>query len=48
MRPLIRAQLVDLRGGIEAASRRIGHRVSEAHLEDLIIRIDAILEAQEG
>jgi len=47
-RPLIRAQLVDLRGDVEAASRRIGHRVSKAHLEDLIIRIDAILEAQEG
>jgi hypothetical protein len=48
MRPLIRAQLVDLRADIEAASRRMGHRVSEAHLEDLIIRIEGILEAQEG
>ncbi|MDA0328071.1 MAG: zinc-dependent metalloprotease [Gemmatimonadetes bacterium] len=48
VRPLIRAQLVGLRTEIEAASRRVSHRVTEAHLEDLLTRIDAVLDAQEG
>ena len=47
IRPLIRAQLVDLRGEVEAAERRIRHRVSTAHLADILTRIDASLEAQE-
>jgi len=48
MRPLIRSQLVDLRDDIERAARRISHRVSTAHLADLLTRIDAILEAEGG
>ncbi len=47
-RPLIRAQLVELRDDIAGAERRIRHRVSEAHLADLLVRIDAILAVQEG
>ena len=47
IRPLIRAQLLDLREKVETAERRIRHRVSAAHLADLIVRIDAALEAQE-
>lgn len=48
MRPLLRAQLQSLRDDVEGAARRIRHRVSEAHLEDALVRIDAILEANEG
>ena len=47
MRPLIRAQLVDLRSGVEDAARRIRHRVSNVHLADVLVRIDRILEAEE-
>ena len=47
IRPLIRAQLLDLRGKVVTAERRIRHRVSAAHLADVIVRIDAALEAQE-
>ena len=47
-RPLIRVQLVELRDDIAGAERRIRHRVSEAHLADLLVRIDAILAVQEG
>jgi len=47
MRPLIRAQLVDLRTDVEGASRRIRHRVTNAHLADLLVRIDAILQGEE-
>ncbi|MDC0160958.1 zinc-dependent metalloprotease [Gemmatimonadales bacterium] len=47
IRPLIRAQLLDLREKVETAERRIRHRVSAAHLADVIVRIDAALEAQE-
>ncbi|MEM7417826.1 MAG: zinc-dependent metalloprotease [Gemmatimonadota bacterium] len=48
MRPLLRAQLRALRSDVESASRRIRHRVSEAHLEDALVRIDAILDPGEG
>ena len=47
IRPLIRAQLVDLRNEVESAERRIEHRVTTAHLADILTRIDAALEAQE-
>lgn len=47
IRPLIRAQLVDLREDTEAASRRIRHRVTAAHLADVLSRIDDALEARE-
>ena len=48
IRPLVRAQLLELRDDAEAAERRIDHRVSSAHLADVLARIDAILEATEG
>jgi hypothetical protein len=44
VRPLLRAQLRDLRVDVERASRRVRHRVSRAHLQDVVERIDAILE----
>jgi hypothetical protein len=47
VRPLVRAQLVSLREDVERAARRIRHRVSRAHLRDILVRIDAILEAEE-
>jgi uncharacterized protein DUF4953/uncharacterized protein DUF5117/uncharacterized protein DUF5118 len=43
IRPLIRAQLTDLRDDVESADRRIRHRVTSAHLADALVRIDAIL-----
>ena len=43
IRPLIRAQLTDLSDHVESAERRIHHRVSSAHLADIIARIDVIL-----
>lgn len=48
IRPIIRAQLGDLRDDAESAARRIRHRVTVAHLKDVVARIDAILEATEG
>ncbi len=48
IRPLVRAQLTELRSEVERAERRIRHRVSEAHLLDVISRIDAILEGDRG
>ena len=47
VRPLVRAQLVDLKADVDRAARRIRHRVTRAHLQDIIVRIDAILEAEE-
>ena len=45
IRPLVREQLSTLR---DAVSRRLNrgmaHRVTEAHLEDVLVRIDAILD----
>jgi hypothetical protein len=47
VRPLVRAQLVELKDDVESAARRIRHRLTRAHLEDIVVRIDAILEAEE-
>jgi hypothetical protein len=47
VRPLIRAQLNELQEDVQSASRRIDHRVSSAHLEDILARIEVALEAQE-
>ena len=47
-RPFIREQLGELRREVEAGQRRIRHRVTLAHLNDVLARIDAILEPQEG
>jgi len=44
IRPLVRAQLTELRSEVERAERRIRHRVMGAHLMDVVSRIDAILE----
>lgn len=46
IRPLLRAQLVALKADVEGAERRIRHRVSDAHLADVIVRIDTILDAE--
>ncbi len=46
IRPLLRAQLIGLRREVDTAVRRIRHRVTRAHLEDVLIRIDGILEAK--
>jgi hypothetical protein len=46
VRPLLRAQLVELRRGAEQASRRVGDRVTRAHFADVVDRIDAILEGK--
>ena len=48
VRPLLRAQLRELRTDMERASRRIRHRVTRAHLLDVLDRIDAILDGDEG
>jgi hypothetical protein len=47
VRPLARAQLSELRVEVEEASRAISHRVSRAHLQDVLVRIDEILTAGE-
>jgi hypothetical protein len=44
IRPLVRAQLRALRGGAQAAAGRVSDRVTRAHLEDVVARIDGILE----
>lgn len=46
VRPLLRSQLRELRTDVERASRRVRHRVSRAHLLDVVERIDAILEGE--
>lgn len=46
VRPLVRAQLESLRDEAERAARRIRHRLTRAHLQDVVERIDAILEAE--
>jgi hypothetical protein len=48
IRPLLRAQLHDLREDVERATRRIRHRVTAAHLADVLERIDVILEGARG
>jgi len=45
-RPLLRAQLVELRRGAEQASQRVRDRVTRAHFADVVERIDAILEGK--
>lgn len=44
IRPLVRAQLRALRSDAQGAARRIRHRVTRAHLEDVVDRIDALLD----
>ncbi|MEE2897928.1 MAG: zinc-dependent metalloprotease [Gemmatimonadota bacterium] len=48
IRPLVRAQLSELRTQVERAESRIQHRLTEAHLMDVITRIDAILKGDGG
>lgn len=47
VRPLVRSQLVELKADVERAARRIRHRMTRAHLQDIVVRIDSILEAEE-
>jgi hypothetical protein len=47
IRPLLRAQLAELRGDVDRATRRIRHRVTRAHLQDALERIDGILDADD-
>jgi hypothetical protein len=46
VRPLLRAQLVELRRSADQASRRVGDRLTRAHFGDVVERIDAILEGK--
>jgi hypothetical protein len=48
IRPLVRDQLELLRDDVERAARRIRHRVTDAHLADVMDRIDGLLETREG
>jgi len=47
IRPLLRAQLSALRADVERASRRIRHAATRAHLQDVLARIDRVLEGDE-
>jgi hypothetical protein len=47
VRPLVRALLLDLRADVEGAARGTRHRLTQAHLQDVMVRIDAILESKE-
>jgi hypothetical protein len=48
IRPLARAQLAALRTAAQRAAGRTGDRVTRAHLEDAVARIDRILEGRNG
>ena len=47
IRPLVRAQLGELRAQVESAARRTTDEVTRYHLEDLGFRIDAVLEGDD-
>lgn len=44
IRPLIRAQLLELRTDSERGARRVRHRATRAHLLDVVARIDHVLD----
>jgi hypothetical protein len=46
IRPLVRAELVDLRAAADRASSRVSDRTARAHLGDVVERIRVILEAE--
>jgi len=46
VRPLIRAELSTLRGQAERGARRIRHRLTRAHLNDVVARIHRILSGE--
>lgn len=46
VRPLLRAQLVEIRRGAQQASARVRDRVTRAHFADVVERIDDILEGK--
>ena len=48
IRPLLRDQLTLLRDEVRSAERRIRHRVSDAHLADVLARIDDLLGEDGG
>ncbi len=45
IRPLVRDRLRRLRADVRAAATRTGDRMTRVHLEDVLVRIDRILEA---
>jgi hypothetical protein len=48
VRPLVRDQLTILREEVDRAPTRTRERVTRAHLQDILTRIDRILETNEG
>jgi len=48
VRPLVRRELRALRSEAATAAGRVRHPVTRAHLEDLVARIDTILEDSDG
>ncbi len=48
IRPFVRGQLQELRDESDRAARRTGDRATRYHLEDVVARIDRILEGERG
>jgi hypothetical protein len=48
IRPLARAQLAALRAASQTAAGRTSDRVTRAHLEDVVARIEVVLEGRNG
>jgi hypothetical protein len=46
IRPFVRGQLIELRGDVSRAAQRTRHRATQYHLEDVVVRIDRILEGK--
>ena len=46
IRPLVRAQLKTIRGDVQMGARRTRDAMTRAHLEDIVARIDDILEGR--
>lgn len=46
IRPLVRAQLQELRTESERGARRVRHRATRAHLLDIVARIDQVLDTE--
>jgi hypothetical protein len=48
IRPLVRGQLAELRQEAARAAERVSDPVTQFHLEDVVVRIDRILEGEKG
>jgi hypothetical protein len=48
IRPFVRGQLQELREESDRAARRSGDQATRYHLEDVVARIDRILESERG